>query len=199
MAQAVRTFPSSQNLEIPDQSLWVSFRNGDREALEKLYCRYNAALYRYGMRICRDPDMVRDGMQELFSKLWGARGRISDANCVQMYMYRSLRRLLLQQVIRKRRRQTSMSVDVLGNGHVQSIEQSFISREICKEMFVRLRSELQTLSKNQREAIILRFFNALSYVQISEIMGLQIDSVYNLTSKALEILRSRMNLDLPRG
>lgn len=142
--------------------------------------------------------MVRDGMQELFSKLWDARIRISDADCVQMYLYRSLRRLLLLQLIRKRKRQSSLTVDALGNGLDQSVEQSFISKEICKELFVRLRSELQTLSNNQREAIMLRFFNGLTYVQISEIMGLQVDSVYNLTSKALEILRSRMNLDMPQ-
>lgn len=172
--------------------LWVSFRSGDRVALEKLYSLYGAGMYRYGVNLCGDPDLVKDGMQDLFSRLWSTREKISDAGCVQMYLYRSLRRAILLQVIKKRKRQASFSESAYGERLDHSIEEQVIVREIGKEQFDRLRHKLDVLTKHQREAIVLRFFNGLTYKQIAEIMGMQVDSVYNLTSKGVEILRSRL-------
>lgn len=174
--------------ESPDRFLWISFRSGDRAALEKLYSLYNVGMYRYGVKLCGDPDLVKDGIQDLFSRLWSTREQISDAGCVQMYLYRSLRRAILLQVVKKRKRQTPLTEnhERLDN----SFEDQVIVKEISKEQFERLRSKLNALTKHQREAVVLRFFNGLSYKQIAEIMGLRVDSVYNLTSKAIEILRS---------
>ncbi len=49
-----------------------------------------------------------------------------------------------------------------------------------------------TLTKRQREAIFLKFYNDLSYSDIASIMDLQVDSVYNVISKAIESLRHKL-------
>jgi RNA polymerase sigma factor (sigma-70 family) len=193
-----KSWSTTADEETTDRFLWVSFRSGDKVALEKLYALYSAGMYRYGVNLCGDPDLVKDGMQDLFSRLWSTREQISDAGCVQMYLYRSLRRSILLQVVKKRKRQTPLnerSHDSLD----YSIEDQVIVKEISKEQFERLRNKLDALTKHQREAIVLRFFNGLSYKQIAEIMGLRVDSVYNLTSKAIEILRSRLSGNYAAG
>jgi RNA polymerase sigma factor (sigma-70 family) len=178
------------NGDVTDGFLWVSFRRGDREALEKLYSLHAGGMYRYGLKLCGDPDLVKDGIQDLFSRLWSTREFISNAGCVQMYLYRSLRRAVLGEIIKRRKHFAGAK-----NSHTEnldcSIEDQVIVKEINREQFKLLRSKLDLLTRHQREVIILRFFNGLSYKQIAEIMGLQIDSVYNLTSKGLEILRSK--------
>jgi RNA polymerase sigma factor (sigma-70 family) len=186
----VKPWSTSIGGESPDRFLWVSFRSGDKVALEKLYSIYSAGMYRYGIKLCGDSDLVKDGMQDLFSRLWSTREQISDAGCVQMYLYRSLRRAILLQVVKKRKRQIPLTKSVEAERLDYSIEDQVIVKEISKEQFERLRNKLGALTKHQREAVVLRFFNGLSYKQIAEIMGLRVDSVYNLTSKAIEILRS---------
>lgn len=191
----MKALPNSWAFEneskVPDRFLWVSFRKGDKIALEKLYSAHAGGMYRYGLKLCGDPDLVKDGMQELFSRLWSTRDFISDANCVQMYLYRSLRRALLSKLA-KRRKNFATAKNSCSDSMECSYENQFIVKEIRTEQFKRIRSLLNTLTRHQREVLVLRFFNELSYKQIAEIMCLQIDSVYNLTSKGLEILRSRL-------
>jgi RNA polymerase sigma factor (sigma-70 family) len=185
--------------ESPDRFLWISFKSGDRVALEKLYSIYSAGMYRYGVKLCGDSDLVKDGIQDLFSRLWSTREQISEAGCVQMYLYRSLRRAILLQVVKKRKRQTPLGANPEIERLDYSIEDQVIVKEISKEQFERLRNKLSALTKHQREAVVLRFFNGLTYKQIAEIMGLRVDSVYNLTSKAIEILRSRLSRSYNSG
>jgi RNA polymerase sigma factor (sigma-70 family) len=186
----------SKNRHDHDKVLWGNFRGGCSEALASLYRRHNSGMFQHGLFWCKDPDLVRDSMQELFSRLWSRRDRISDADCVQAYLYQSLKRLLLVQVMRKRQR----SVPLEGaNEPVESstLEESYITQELRKEQAQVIRRALDCLTHGQREVIVLRYFNGLSYPQISEIMDLRIESVYNHASKAIEQLRQVLQLGAP--
>jgi RNA polymerase sigma factor (sigma-70 family) len=67
-----------------------------------------------------------------------------------------------------------------------------IDGELRKQRLGEIKKCLRSLPKCQREVIFLKFFNDLTYPEISEIMNLQLASVYNLTSKAIEHLRQKM-------
>ena len=56
----------------------------------------------------------------------------------------------------------------------------------------KLRRCLVTLTKRQREAIFLRFYNDLSYSDVASVMELQVDSVYNIISKAIDSMRHKL-------
>lgn len=176
-----------------DRTLWGNFRGGSREALGILYERHNSGMYRHGLFLCKDPDLVRDSMQELFSRLWSSRQRLSDADCVQSYLYRSLKRLLMLQIVRNRKRSLPLDVAAEPEEPIMA-EQAFIEREVRLEQIRKIRLVLDTLTKSQREAILLKYFNGLTYIQISEIMNLQVESVYNLVSKGIEQLRQQLQM-----
>jgi len=67
-----------------------------------------------------------------------------------------------------------------------------IERELKEEQIRELRGCLQKLTKTQREVIFLKFFNDLTYLEISEIMEMRVDSIYNLVSKTIELLRKKL-------
>ena len=50
-----------------DQQLWDDFRQGNQQAFAQLYEQYIIKLYNYGFQLIKDPDMVQDAIQELFS------------------------------------------------------------------------------------------------------------------------------------
>jgi RNA polymerase sigma factor (sigma-70 family) len=185
-----------QNPHDDDTILWRNFRAGSREALELIYKRHAVRMYHHGLFVCKDPDMVRDSLQELFSRLWSRRNRVSDADCVRAYLYRSLKRMLLVQIMRNRKRNLSLDDSMLGELS-QPFEQSIIDGELEKEQVQRIRNSMRNLTKHQREAILLRYFNSLSYVQIAEVMDLRVESVYNLVSKAIEELRNELQISPP--
>lgn len=172
-------------------ALWSELRAGNRDALGQLYTDYSPELHKFGLQVCRDPDMVSDCIHELFSRLWTQHERIGEAQNVRIYLYRSLERILVAQLLRNKKhvapiRETDNKAD--------SSEQLWIDNEDHKERLKEVKRCLQSLPKCQREVILLKFFNDLSYSEISEVMQMQVASVYNLTSKAIEQLRQKMHL-----
>ena len=67
------------------------------------------------------------------------------------------------------------------------------------EQSEKIRRCLVALTKRQREAIFLRFYNDLSYSDIASIMELQVDSVYNIISKAIDSLRQKLRPSVVAG
>lgn len=173
-----------------DIALWANMRDGDRNALAQLYKTYFSALRKYGLCIHKDGDLVDDCIHELFSRLWTRRDRISAALNVKVYLFKSLQRILIAQVLHRKRE--AHNNNPLSDLSSDSSEQLWINGELRKEYLIEIKRCLKSLPKCQREVILLKFFNDLSYVEISEIMNLQVASVYNLISKAIEQLRQKM-------
>jgi RNA polymerase sigma factor (sigma-70 family) len=172
-----------------DVVLWAKMRTGNDEALAELYRSYLPSLHKHGMYICRDRELVSDCIHELFSRLWTRREHIRAATNVKVYLYRSLERIILAQLFRSRRRYTYANTEDLSS---DSFEKLLIDGELRKQQLGEIKKCLRALPKCQREVIFLKFFNDLTYPEISEIMNLQLASVYNLTSKAIERLREKM-------
>lgn len=56
--------------------VWSRFRSGDKEAFAILYNLHVDALFRYGTKLCKDEDAVKDSLQELFLELFLNREKI---------------------------------------------------------------------------------------------------------------------------
>ena len=177
-----------------DEMLWSSFKKGNELALSMLYKKHVQSLYNYGMHTCRDRDIVLDCLQELFSRLWTKRESLAMVYSVKLYLFKSFRRFLFKQIISKRK----ITVPFLNQSGVfeflPSFEHTIIEGELKAEQLKKLRTCLQSLTKTQREVIFLKFFNELTYVEISEIMEMKVDSVYNLVSKTIELLRKKLSV-----
>ena len=179
-----------------DELLWNSFKKGNELALSMLYNKYVHLLYNYGMHTSRDHDMVLDCLQELFLRLWQKRDTVSNISAVKSYLFKAFRRILIHQVI-ERRKSLQRSQENTSFEFTPSIESSLIEDELKAEQIIRLRRCIQSLTNGQREVIFLKFFNELTYREIADITETQLDSVYNLVSKTIEILRRKLQITRP--
>ncbi len=172
-----------------DSDLWARMRNGDERSLAQLYKAHLKSLQNHGKYFSRNRELVSDSIHELFSRLWMRREHISEASNVKVYLHRSLERIIVAQLLRSKRQMTEANTEF---ECLDSFEQLLIDSELRKQRLAEIRKCLHALPKCQREVILLKFFNELSYIEISEIMNLQLPSVYNLISKAIEHLRQTM-------
>jgi RNA polymerase sigma factor (sigma-70 family) len=186
--------PKEQSLD--DSTLWLNFKKGNDLAFSILYNKYVQKLYSYGMHTCRNKDLVLDCLQELFTVLWDRREKISDVTCVNYYLFKSFRRLLMNRLTLGKKFLISISDRDHGFDLAPSTEDSIIEEEWTTERNKKVRNSLNGLTKRQREAIFLKFFNQLSYHEVAAVMDLHVDSVYNLISKAIDILRKRLKADV---
>jgi RNA polymerase sigma factor (sigma-70 family) len=174
---------------VDETVLWENFKKGNELAFSILYERYVQKLFNYGMNTCKDKDLVLDCPQELFSKLWERRETVSSVGSVSFYLFKSFRRLLIAKIVSGRK------FTVLGGSNFEftpSVEQSLIDQELQSQRADRLKHVIKSLSKRQREVLFLKFFNELSYHEVASIMELRVDSVYNLISKAIDVLRRKL-------
>lgn len=183
--------PATRALD--DEVLWGQFKAGNELAFSVLYKRYVNRLFNYGMHSCKDRELVKDCLQELFVRLWSKRETLGVAGSVNFYLFKSFRRLLISRLVASRKftlpfQGTPDSVFEF----IPSIEDSIIHDESKKQQLEELKASLNALTKRQREAIFLKFFNELSYHEVSSVMELHVDSVYNLISKALTVLKKKL-------
>jgi RNA polymerase sigma factor (sigma-70 family) len=75
-----------------------------------------------------------------------------------------------------------------------SEESRVVEKELHDEQLEKLKKYLNNLSPRQYEAIILRFYDEMSYAEIALIMEVNEQSVRNLIQRGLEHLRQYSRL-----
>lgn len=168
--------------------LWEAFRGGEARALATLFDGYYEALYHYGLKLTGDEELVKDCIQNLFQKLWRRREGLRTVLVVKAYLFKALRRHLGDETKLLRHRYLlpaySDSFEV-----TYSHEEFLIAQQGDAEQRARLLAALNRLSKRQREALYLKFFDGFAYERIAEVMSLHTQSVRNLIFNALQVLR----------
>ena len=188
-----RSGQSSPMNAAEDATLWQSFKSGNELAFSVLYRRHVQRLYNYGMHACGDKELVNDCLQELFARLWDRRGTLGTAGSVNYYLFKSFRRILIRRIVSgKRFTSPSNSQSDTVFEFIPSYEEHLTEAETRLQRHENLTHAIQSLTKRQREAVFLKFFNEMSYQEVAAIMEVQVDSLYNLISKAIETLRSEM-------
>jgi RNA polymerase sigma factor (sigma-70 family) len=179
------------------ESLWERFCKGDQQALNTIYHAHIDDLYHYGMHFCRDAERVKDCLQDLFQCLWLDREHLSnDVKNIRYYLISSLRRRLLRSLEKTRRNYTEELGDTFDFKLIPPREEIIIQDEIYQQQVKQLQEGIAMLSRRQREAIYLRFYQNLSYDEIAKLMMMKVESVYNVISKAVGLLKNMFTLFL---
>ena len=189
--------PFRQGDSLDDVHLWQNIKRDNGLAFSIIYNKYTQRLYNYGMHSCHDHDLVMDCLQELFVSIWIKRRNLTAVHSVSSYLFKSFRRLLMKKLSWRKRFLQSIDLKQEQYFEITLPAEALIEMgELQEEQSEKLRRSLVTLTKRQREAIFLKFYNDLSYSDIASIMDLQVDSVYNIISKAIEALRQKLRTAL---
>jgi len=169
--------------------VWSRFKSGDKEAFAILYNLHADALYRYGTKLCKDEEAVKDALQELFLELFLKRDKIKIApENLKFYLLLALKRNLIRklQVDRTFIRGFKNSVDFEPE---YSIEFQIIEQEKDAEINRKVMKALNQLPAKQKEAVYLRFNESLEYSEIAGILEITVESVRKQVHRALKTVR----------
>ncbi len=178
-------------LEENAPQIWLSFKQGNEDAFNELIELYYPAMVNYGLRFQKDRELVKDCIQDLFLDLWKNRNSVGDVRTPKSYLLISLRRKLLREVGRIRWFKEAPEVSDEYDFEVQfAIETYLINKEIQHEDLKKLKRSLAQLTKRQREAVYLRFYQELSYEDIADTMGINRHSAVNLVYEAIRFIKN---------
>ncbi len=180
--------------KVSDSQLWNEFLKGSDSALETIYRQYVNVLYNYGRQFSSDSDLVRDAVQELFCELIQSRERLGETTSIKFYLLASLRNKLVRKV--KHEDRFSSLNDFGGDFQIDFAADSDILRELCLDQSGQLLQEaFNKLPIKQREAILLYFYEDVSYEEIAQIMEMtKVKSARALIYRALDSLQQIFNV-----
>jgi len=171
------------------QEVWTRFRTGDQEAFAILYNLHIDPLYHYGTKLCKDEEAVKDALQELFLELFLKREKINVApENLKFYLLLALKRNLVKKLKadRKISHEFNESVDFEPQ---YGIEFQMIEQEKEAEINRKVSNALNQLPPKQKEAVYLRFNEALEYSDIAGILEITVESVRKQVHRALKTVR----------
>lgn len=169
-------------------TLWSQFRKGDIRAMESVYRHYYQALFNYGHQICRNQELVRDGIHNLFMDLWRRRTHLGETDNLKLYLFKGLRRQLIHCMEREKK---VISVDDMLSAMIDAELSETETGDKKEQQAVALKEAVHKLSKRQKEVIFLRYYENLSCEEIAEVMQVNINTVYNNVSLAIKKLKEQ--------
>jgi RNA polymerase sigma factor (sigma-70 family) len=141
---------------------------------------YEVPLIRYATWVLRDVERAREVVQETFLRLCR-----EDSSRVGGYVAQWLFTVCRNLAFDTRRKEARMTP--LGDTEI-GVDTTLDQRETAGEIF----RMLDTLPKNQREVVYLKFQCDLSYKEISEITKLSVTNVGFLIHTAIKAIRKQV-------
>jgi RNA polymerase sigma-70 factor (ECF subfamily) len=181
-----------------DEVLMEMVRDGDEEAFETLYERYERKVYTYFVKMVGDRAAAVDLSAEVFERTLGAAPRYKPTGPFQAWLFRIASNLGKNYLSRKRPK-ASLDAPIRGadgdESEVPLLEtipdptSDVESRVMQAELAEAIQKAIAALPEDQRQAITLLVYDDLSYEEIAETTGVSVGAVKSRIHRARETLR----------
>ncbi|MDN5213642.1 sigma-70 family RNA polymerase sigma factor [Fulvivirgaceae bacterium BMA12] len=175
-----------------DLEIFQALKNGSSVAFKYIYNKYVDFLYDYGLKFTSDSQLVEDCLHDLFLELWSRRG-LNDIRNLKAYLATCFRRKIISA------EKKLLKFEKITGGKEFEIKLSDQLMDLPETQHLdmdALKNALNNLPARQKEALYLRFYDHLSCDDISQIMAISRQSVYNILHKALIKLRNKLTIIL---
>ncbi|MEY2846321.1 MAG: hypothetical protein RL076_1867 [Chloroflexota bacterium] len=163
--------PSISATDADDQLVITAVAQGDSQALEVLYDRYSAVVYRLAFRMLKNREQSEEIVQEVFWRVWRRSASFErERGRVAQWIFGIAHNLCIDEMRRMRARPNPMYdndenplIPQLVDDHVDVPATAWANEQ--RRVII---SALASLPSAQRQAIELAYFNGLSHQEIAE-------------------------------
>jgi RNA polymerase sigma-70 factor (ECF subfamily) len=172
----------------PDHELLERARLGDGAALETLLERHQAQVYRFGLKMCGDPEDAKDVLQETLLAMARSVRDFRGASSISTWLYTIARSFC----IKKRRKskfapeqERSLDTDAAPEARrvadlAQGPDEALAARQIRHA----LDRAIAALEPMYREVLLLRDVEGLTAPEVAEVLGLSVQAVKSRLHRA---------------
>ena len=161
-----------------DEALMLEFQRGSRAAFEELFARYHKPLHGFFWRRLNNPERAEDLIQETFLAVIRAASRYEPRALVRTYLYG----IALKLVAAERRKFLTSSTSGRSAQELKT--------DGMPDCVLWVRQALEKLDAPEREILMLREYEQLSYSDIAELLRIPVNTVRSRLFRSRLALRS---------
>lgn len=169
-----------------DEALMLEFQGGSRAAFEELFARYRKPLYCLFGRRLNNPARAEDLVQETFLAVIRAASRYEPRALVRTYLYG----IALNLLAAERRKFSTISTSG------QSAAEPGTGGAADYVLWVR--QAMERLDSQDREILMLREYEQLSYSDIAELLRIPVNTVRSRLFRSRLALKGYLESPHPR-
>jgi RNA polymerase sigma-70 factor (ECF subfamily) len=181
---------------LTDERLLAAARAGDKAALEALLERHEPQVYRFGMRMCRDPEDAKDVLQDTLLAMARGIREFRGASSFSTWLYTIARSFCLK----KRRRskfapteERSLDTELAGEAERLSAPGDAPDQALARKAVERaLEQAIAALDPMYREVLLLRDAEGLTAPEVAEVLGVSVQAVKSRLHRARLSVRERV-------
>jgi RNA polymerase sigma-70 factor (ECF subfamily) len=158
-------------------------QTGDGLAFEELIAGYGPGLRYFLEKMLTESHLVEDLLQDVWLDVLRGIAKLTDPQAFPAWLYRIARNRVYAE-LRRRRPQTcpAQLMDV-------ALQEETPEAEFTAEDAARVHQALDRLGPEQREILLLRFIEEMSYEDIAHVTGCQVGTVKSRLHYAKQALR----------
>lgn len=169
---------------------WNQLRAGDKQALYSLYNDMYFHLFRFGVKITGDDELVKDCINQVFLNIWDKKERLSEVANVRAYLFTILRNSITDELAHQGKIENAIQNKLLEDDvDEMPYEEIIIRVQNDEELKLKLHAAIQKLTPRQIQLIQMKFFDNMSYEQIAEKTSQSLKTAYNTIYDAVKMLR----------
>jgi RNA polymerase sigma-70 factor, ECF subfamily len=180
----------------------AQLRRGDLDALSTLLTRYQNRLYRYLLRMVRQPAEAEDLFQQTWLRVAEKIQSYDQRRNFEAWLFTLARNLAIDHL--RRIRPDSLDEPIGDEPFAESAATRLVSREtpaldrvLARERSSRLADALDMLPVIQREVLTLRFEEEMKLEEIAEILSVPLSTVKTRLRRGLDRLRGNLESQFP--
>jgi len=142
------------------------------------------------MKLNPDKDFVKDCIQDVFLDIYEHKSQLSIPKNINFYLFKALKRTLFRKLKKERKNDGLNDLNQTYFATEYNIESETIDKEIEKRNKRIINLITKELTSKQQEILYLKFNKGFSYIEISEIVGIDHNSVRKQVYRAIKKLRT---------
>jgi RNA polymerase sigma-70 factor (ECF subfamily) len=174
-----------------DEQLVEAFQNGDASAFDALLSRWDPKIRGAIYRLVGPHEDVRDLCQETFLKAYRGLGGFKKEARFSSWLYQIAVNVCRDRQ-RRRRGRTLVSLDELDGSEVGLPAASALDVVEGRDLSRLVAAAVEALPAEQREVIVLKEYQGLTFLEIADALDLPISTVKTRLYRGLGQLRQRL-------
>lgn len=175
-----------------DSELLLAAKKGDNAALERLLLRHQSQIYRFGMKMCGNPEDAKDVLQDSLLAMARSVRNFRGESSFSTWLYSIARSFCVKKHRKSKFAPEERSLDTDVQSETAQMEDSgrrpdavFAAIEIQEV----IENAMRRLEPGHREVLILRDVEGLTAIEVGKVLGITVEAVKSRLHRARSLMR----------